>query len=199
MKLYYSPGACSLSPHIALCEAGLDADTERVDLRAKKTASGADYRTVNPKGQVPALQLDDGTVLTEGPAVVQYIADQAPSKQLAPAAGTLERYRLMELLNFVSTELHKSFSPLFKPDTPDDYKPIARRNLSERFELAAGMLGDKPYLMGERFTVADGYLYVMLTWAKKMGIDLAQWPALGGYFDRVSARPAVQQALEAEK
>ena len=199
MKLYYSPGACSLSPHIALCEAGLDADTERVDLRAKKTASGADYRTVNPKGQVPALQMDDGTVLTEGPAVVQYIADQAPSRKLAPAAGTLERYRLMELLNFVSTELHKGFSPLFKPDTPDDYKPIVRKNLSERFGLVAGMLGDKPYLMGETFTVADGYLFVMLTWAKKMGVDLGQWPALGGYFDRVSARPAVQQALAAEK
>lgn len=198
MKLYYSPGACSLSPHIALRESGLAADYERVDLRAKKTESGADYLAVNPKGQVPALQLDDGAILTENPAVVQYIADRAPDAKLAPPAGSMERYRLIELLGFVSTELHKGFSPLFKPDTPDDYKEIAKKNLAQRFDFANGLLDGKQFLMGDTFTVADGYLFVMLTWAQKMGFDLAKWPALADYFKRVSARPAVQEALKAE-
>lgn len=198
MKLYYAPGACSLSPHIALREAGLDADYERVDIRAKKTASGADFLAINPKGQVPTLQLDDGTLLTEGPAVVQYIADQAPASKLAPAAGSIERYKLIEMLNFVSTELHKGFSPLFKPDTPDAYKEIAKSNLSARFDQVARMLEGRQHLTGETFTVADGYLFVILTWAQKMGFDLAKWPALADYFERVSARPAVQAAMKAE-
>lgn len=198
MKLYYSPGACSLSPHIALREAGLPADFERVDLRTKKTASGDDFLAVNPKGQVPTLQLDDGTLLTEGPAVVQYIADRAPASKLAPPAGTLERYRLMELLNFVSTEIHKGFSPLFKPDTPDAYKDISKKNLGARFDTVARLLDGKPFLMGDTFSVADGYLFTVLNWAKPMGIDLAGWPVVRDYHQRVAARPAVQEAMKAE-
>lgn len=198
MKLYFAPGACSLSPHIALREAGLEAEYEHVDLKTKKTASGADFLAINPKGQVPTLQLDEGGFLTEGPAVVQYIADRAPGSGLAPAAGSIERYRLMELLNFVSTEIHKGFSPLFKPDTPEAYKAIARNNLAARFEAVARMLQGKPYLTGETFTVADGYLFVMLTWARKMGFDLAKWPALADYFARVAGRPAVREAMRFE-
>lgn len=198
MKLYYSPGACSLSPHIALREAGLDAEYERVDLRTKKTASGQDLAAINPKGQVPTLQLDDGTTLTEGPAVVQYIADRAPGSKLAPPAGSIERYRLMEMLNFITTELHKGFSPLFKPDTPEDYKQIARRNLEARLDAVAGMLEGKPYLLGQDFTVADGYLFVILSWAKVMKFDMGRWPVLQDYFQRVAARPAVREAMQAE-
>ena len=198
MKLYYSPGACSLSPHIALREAGLNAEYERVDLRAKKTASGQDFTQINPKGQVPTLQLDDGSILTEGPAVVQYIADQAPGSKLAPQAGSIERYRLMEMLNFITTELHKGFSPLFKPDTPEEYKQITRRNLEARFDAVARLLEGKSYLTGQDFSVADGYLFVMLTWAKAMKFDLDRWPALQDFFQRVAARPAVREAMQAE-
>lgn len=198
MKLFFAPGACSLSPHIALREAGLPADYERVDLRTKKTASGTDYLTINPKGQVPALQLDNGALLTEGPAVVQYIADQAPGARLAPAAGTLDRYRLMELLNFISTEIHKGFSPLFKPDTPEAYKDIAKNNLAVRFDTVGRLLDGKQYLMGDTFSVADGYLFTVLNWAPRVGIDLARWPAITDYHQRVAARPAVQEAMRAE-
>ena len=198
MKLYYSPGACSLSPHIALREGGFTFDLEKVDLRAKTTASGADFRAINPKGSVPAFVTDSGEVLTEGPAIVQYIADQAPGTQLAPHAGTMERYRLIEWLNFITTELHKGFSPLFKPTTPDDYKPIAREQIEQRFDWVNGQLAEKQFLMGDHFTVADGYLFVILRWAKSMKFDLARWPALNTYFDRVAARPKVVEALEAE-
>jgi len=198
MKLYYSPGACSLSPHIALREGGFTFDLEKVDLRAKTTASGADFRAINPKGSVPAFVTDAGEVLTEGPAIVQYIADQAPGTQLAPHAGTMERYRLIEWLNFITTELHKGFSPLFKPTTPDDYKPIAREQIEQRFDWVNGQLAEKQFLMGDHFTVADGYLFVILRWAKSMKFDLARWPALNTYFDRVAARPKVVEALEAE-
>ncbi|MDB5509473.1 MAG: glutathione S-transferase [Hyphomicrobiales bacterium] len=198
MKLYYSPGACSLSPHIALREGGFTFDLEKVDLRAKTTASGADFRAINPKGSVPAFVTDSGEVLTEGPAIVQYIADQAPGTQLAPHAGTMERYRLIEWLNFITTELHKGFSPLFKPTTPDDYKPIAREQIEQRFDWVNGQLAEKQFLMGDHFTVADGYLFVILRWAKSMKFDLARWPALTTYFDRVAARPKVVEALEAE-
>ncbi|MBX9740468.1 MAG: glutathione transferase GstA [Beijerinckiaceae bacterium] len=198
MKLYYSPGACSLSPHIALREGGFTFDLEKVDLRAKVTASGADFRSINPKGSVPAFVTDAGDVLTEGPAIVQYIADQAPGAQLAPHAGTMERYRLIEWLNFITTELHKGFSPLFKPTTPEDYKPIVREQLEARFTYLNGELAEKQYLMGDHFTVADGYLFVILRWAKAMKFDLSNWPTLQTYFDRVSARPKVIEALEAE-
>lgn len=199
MKLYYAPGACSLSPHIALLEAGLAHTIEKVDLKAGRTESGADFATINPKGQVPVLQLDDGSVLTEGPAIVQYIADQVPAGQLAPAYGTPDRYRLMEWLNFTTSELHKSFSPLFNPSFPDEGKAILRTRLGERFDWIGAQLGAKPYLMGERFTVADGYLFTLLGWCKWVGIDLARWPVLTAYVQRVADRPAVQAAMAAER
>jgi glutathione S-transferase len=198
MKLYFSPGACSLSPHIALHEAGLEFTTERVDLRSKQTASGTDYRSVNPKGSVPALQLKDGSVLTEGPAIVQYVADQAPDTKLAPAAGTLERYRLMEWLNYISSEVHKSFSPLFKPDSSDEMKAAARTVLAQRMEYLARMLEGRDYLMGSQFSVADGYLFTVLSWAAHVQLDLSGHPVLPAYLARVGARPAVQKALRAE-
>ncbi len=198
MKLYFSPGACSLSPHIALEEAGLTYQTEKVDLKAKKTASGADYLALNPKGQVPLLQLDDGTVLTEGPAIVQYIADQAAGKELAPAYGTPGRYRLMEWLNFITSELHKGFTPLFNPTFPEEGKAIQRDNLARRFDWISTQLGERPYLMGDRFTIADGYLFTVLNWTKFVGLDLTKWPVLSAYVQRVGSRPAVHAALVAE-
>lgn len=198
MKLYYSPGACSLSPHIALREGGFTFEMEKVDLRAKVTASGADFKAINPKGSVPVFVTDDGDVLTEGPAIVQFIADQAPGTELAPHAGTIERYHLIEWLNFITSELHKGFSPLFKPTTPDDYKPVARDMLEQRFTWLNGELAEKQYLLGDHFTVADGYLFVMLTWAEKMKFDLARWPVLKTYYERVGARPKVREALAAE-
>ena len=198
MKLYFAPGACSLSPHIALHEAGLAHTTEKVDLRARKTESGGDFLAVNPKGQVPAFVLDDGATLTEGPAIVQYIADRAPQSGLAPANGTTERYKLQEWLNFISTELHKSFSPLFKPNTPDDYKPIVRETIGQRFAHVDKSLAQKSYLTGDRFTVADGYLFVMLRWADAMKIEIAHLPNLVAFKARVLARPAVQAALKHE-
>jgi glutathione S-transferase len=198
MKLYFSPGACSLSPHIALLEAGLDFTLERVDVRAKQTASGRDFLTINPKGYVPALEMNDGAVLTEGPAIVQFIADLAPDRQLAPANGTLERYRLVEWLNFISTELHKSFSPLFRPTSTEDMKEAARAHLTNRLNWLAGQLEGRDYLMGSQFTVADAYLFTVLGWANFVQFDLAQWPVFAAYTQRVAARPAVQQALRAE-
>jgi glutathione S-transferase len=198
MKLYFSPGACSLSPHIALLEAGLDFTLERVDVRAKQTASGLDFLTINPKGYVPALEMKDGAVLTEGPAIVQFIADLAPDRQLAPANGTLERYRLVEWLNFISTELHKSFSPLFRPTSTEDMKEAARAHLTNRLNWLAGQLEGRDYLMGSQFTVADAYLFTVLGWANFVQFDLAQWPVFAAYTQRVAARPAVQQALRAE-
>jgi glutathione S-transferase len=198
MKLYFSPGACSLSPHIALREAGLDFDLEQVDLRSKQTNSGGDFRKVNPKGMVPVLQLDNGDLLTEGPAIVQYVADQKPASGLAPAAGTIERYHLMEWLNFTTSELHKNFTPLFKPTTPDEYKKIARDTLAERYAYVDGKLAGKPYLMGERFTVADGYLFTITNWTRIQKIDLAPWPNVAAFMERVRTRPKVQDTLKAE-
>jgi glutathione S-transferase len=198
MKLYFSPGACSLSPHIALREAGLDFVAERVDLRQKVTESGADFRAMNPKGYVPALQLKDGTLLTEGPAIVQYIADQAPAAKLAPAAGTMERYKLAEWLNYISTELHKSFSPLFNPAATDDMKQAARSAIANRLNYVAQVLDGRDFLMGSQFTVADGYLFTVLGWAGHVKLSLADWPVLQAYIERVGARPAVQQALRDE-
>ena len=198
MKLYYSPGACSLSPHIALREAGLTFDLERVDLKAKQTKSGDDYRKVNAKGSVPALMLDDGQVLTEGAAIVQYIADRNPAAGLAPANGTPERYRLQEILNFITSELHKGFSPLFNPDCPPEWKAQVKAMLGQRFDWLSGQLDGKSYLLGEQFSVADGYLFTILRWAIAMKFDLAQYPNLKAYFDRVGARPKVKEAMLAE-
>ena len=198
MKLYYSPGACSLSPHIALHESGLPHEAIKVDLKAKKTESGGDYLAINPKGQVPALETDEGTMLTEGPAIVQYIADKAPRSGLAPPNGAIERYQLQQWLNFVSTELHKSFSPLFRPTTPDDYKQIARATIEQRFAYLDGELGKRDYLMGSSFTVADGYLFVILRWAEAMKFDLAKYPALAAFKARVAARPATRAAMAHE-
>jgi glutathione S-transferase len=198
MKLYFSPGACSLSPHIVLREAGLDFALERVDIRARQTASGADYLAVNPKGYVPALELKDGTVLTEGPAIVQFVADLAPDRQLAPANGTLERYQLMEWLNFISTELHKNFSPLFRPTSTEEMKDAARATLTQRLGWVAGRLEGRDYLMGTQFTVADAYLFTVLGWAGFVKFDLSPWPVLNAYAQRVGSRPAVQQAMREE-
>ncbi|MGH8013252.1 MAG: glutathione transferase GstA [Candidatus Binataceae bacterium] len=197
MKLYFSPGACSLSPHIVLREAGIDAALEQVDLKSKKTKAGADFTAINPKGYVPVLTLDNGQVLTEGPAIVQYLADQKPSAELAPAAGSFERYRLQEWLNFISSELHKSFAPLFNPAVPEDYKRIARESIARRFALIDGEL-DGNFLMGSQFTVADAYLFVMTTWARMMKFDFEQWPKLKAYAERVAARPKVREAMKEE-
>jgi glutathione S-transferase len=198
MKLYYSPGACSLSPHIALHEAGLPHELVKVDLRAKKTEGGDDFTSINPKGQVPALQLDNGEMLTEGPVIVQAIADKVPGKNLAPAAGTPERYRLQEWLNFITTELHKNFSPLFQPAIPDDVKTFFKDRIMGKFRYADTKLAGQDYLMGKQFTVADGYLFVMLKWAERTGIDLSALKNLMAFKDRVAARPNVQAALMME-
>ncbi len=198
MKLYMSPGACSLSPHIVLREANLPFTAVKVNTKTKETEGGGDYRKINAKGYVPALQLDDGQVLTEGPAIVQYLADKAPASGLAPANGTLERYRLQEWLNFVTSEIHKQFSPLFDPTASDDIKQRQRNKLAGRFDWLNGELAGKNNLMGTQFTVADAYLFAVLNWCQWTGIDLANWPVLSEYVKRVAARPKVQEALRAE-
>jgi glutathione S-transferase len=202
MKLYYSPGACSLSPHIALLEAGLPYDLVKVDLRAKKLESGDDYLKVNPKGQVPALALDSGEVVTEGPVIVQMIADQATdkdsTKNLAPARDSAERYKFLEWLNFITTELHKTFSPLFQPAIPDDVKAFFRDRLMGKFKYVDSKLAGRDYLMGKQFTVADGYLFVMLAWAERVKLDLSALSNLMAYKARIAARPKVQEALAKE-
>lgn len=198
MKLYYSPGACSLSPHIALREAGLPFELVLASTKTKKLADGSDYTAINPKGQVPLLELDNGERLSEGPAIVQYIADQVPASGLAPAWGSMERYRLIEWLNFITSELHKSFSPLFAPGTPDDYKPLVRERLMQRFTWIDAQLAGRDYLLGHTFTVADGYLYVVSRWGQYVGVDLSGLARLQAFRARVEARPAVQAALAAE-
>jgi glutathione S-transferase len=199
MKLYFANGTCSLAPHVVLREAGLAFELEKVDLGKKVTSSGADYLTINPKGYVPALRLDDGQVLTEGPAMVQYIADQKPDAGLAPRAGTIERYRLQEWLNYISTELHKQYSPLFNKNMSDETKAMVREYLGKRIAFVAASLEGKQYLMGERFSVADPYLFTVLRWSKHVSIDLAQWPAIGPYMARVGERESVKAALDAER
>jgi glutathione S-transferase len=199
MKLYYSPGACSLSPHIVLREAGLAFEPVMAPTKTHKLQDGTDYYTINPLGYVPMLELDDGTRLREGPAIVQYVADQAPQKHLAPANGTLPRYRLQEWLTFIGTEIHKSFSPLFNPAMPDEGKQVYRERIANRFAFVNGELEGKQYLMGDQFTVADAYLYTVTRWAKPMQIDLAPYPHLAAHNARVQARPAVQEALKVEK
>ncbi len=198
MKLFYSPGACSLSPHIALKEAGLPFEAVKVDTKAGKTAAGADYKAVNSKGAVPALQLDDGQVLTEGAAIVQYIADQKPESGLAPKAGTIERYRLMEALNYVGTELHKTYSILFNPRNPDEVKVATREALLKKYEWVQQQLKGRDFLLGDHFTVVDGYLFTVSRWAKHAGLDLGGLPALQAYLERIASRPAVRAALQAE-
>lgn len=198
MKLYFSPGACSMSPHIVALEAGIDLELEKVDLKTKKTASGADYLAVNPKGYVPALQLDDGAILTEGPAIVQYLADRAPGAKLAPANGTMERYRLQEWLNFISTELHKGFSPLFNPAITPEQRQATIDKLGTRFDYVVKQIAGKPFLLGDTFTVADAYLFTVLGWSNFVKVDMAKWPALTDYQQRIGARRAVQRSLEDE-
>lgn len=199
MKLYYSPGACSLSPHIVLREAGLAFEPVLAPTKTHKLTDGTDYYTINPLGYVPLLELDDGTRLREGPAIIQYIADQVPNKNLAPANGTLPRYRLQEWLTFIGTEIHKSFSPLFNPAMPEDGKKIYRDRIANRFAFVNGELAGKDYVMGDHFTVADAYLYTVTRWSKPMAIDLAPYPNLAAFLERVGARPAVQEALKVEK
>ncbi len=198
MKLYYSPGACSLSPHIVLHESGLPFTIAIAPTKTHKLADGTDYYTINPLGYVPLLELDDGTRLTEGPAIVQYIADQVPDKQLAPPYGTMPRYRLMSWLTFIGTELHKGFSPLFNPATPEDYKAIAKERLVSRLRWVDTQLQGRPYLMGDTFSVADAYLFVVSNWAKPMNVDLSGYPNLLAFRERMAARPAVQAAMNAE-
>jgi glutathione S-transferase len=198
MKLYYSPGACSLSPHIALHEAGLPFEPVLASTKTHKLQDGTDYYTINAKGYVPLLELDDGQRLSEGPAIVQYIADQVPEKKLAPSHGTLERYRLQEWLNFITTEIHKGFSPLFNPAMPEEAKAIFRAKLVDRFGWVDQQLQGKQYLMGDQFTVADGYLFTVSNWAPHVGVDLGGFATLAAYRARVAARPAVQEAMKAE-
>jgi glutathione S-transferase len=199
MKLYYSPGACSLSPHIALLEAGLPFDLVKVDLKAKKLENGDDYLKVNPKGQVPALGLDSGELVTEGPVIVQMIADKAAGKNLAPARDSSERYKLQEWLNFITAELHKNFGPMFSPVLADEAKAFFKDRVMTKFKYIDSQLADhRDYLMGKQFTVADGYLFTMLSWAERMNFDLSALPNLLAYKARVGARPKVQEALTKE-
>jgi glutathione S-transferase len=198
MKLYYFTGACALSPHIVALEAGVAVTMVKIDSKTKKTESGADYLAVNSKGAVPALQLDDGRVLTEGPAIVQYLADLKPESGLAPRAGTFERYQLMEMLNYITSEVHKSFSPLFSPAYSAETKQIFMANLAKKFDWLSGFLGNKTYLLGNAFTVADAYLFTVLNWTGFLKIDLGKWPVLADYKSRIGHRPKVQEAMRAE-
>jgi glutathione S-transferase len=197
MKLYFSPGACSLAPHIVAEESGLKLDYVKVDLGKKQINAEGDFLPVNSKGKVPTLQLDNGEYLTEGPAIAQYLADQAPQAGLAPAAGTLARYRLAEWLNYISTELHQTFGPLFKPGYTDEFKAQVKETLLQKFDWVSGQLGDKPYLLGNQFTAADAYLFTVLNWTNFVGMQIP--PAnLQAFMKRVSERPGVQAALRAE-
>ena len=198
MKLYFSPGACSLSPHIVLIEAGLAFEPVLASTKSHQLADGSDYYAINPLGYVPLLELDDGTLLREGPVIVQYIADQVPLKNLAPANGTLPRYRLQEWLNFIGTEVHKGFSPMFNPATPDETKTQARAKLAKRYEWIEQQLTGKQFLMGDHFSVADAYLFTVTNWAKPTGVDLAAYPQVQAWHDRIGERPAVKEAMAAE-
>ena len=198
MKLYYAPGACSLSPHIALREAGLPVELVKVDLRAKKTEGGDDYLAINPKGSVPAVRLDDGEVLTEAAVIVQRIADQAPGKKLAPANGTKERVRLQEWLNYIASEVHKGIGQLFNPAMPEDYKTAVKNGLAARqLPYLEKALTGRDYLLGD-FSAADGYLFTVLNWTNIHKIDLSAFPNIQAFMKRVAARPAVQEAMKAE-
>jgi glutathione S-transferase len=198
MKLFYSPGACSHAPHILLREAGLDFTIEKVDLAEKKTETGADFKKINPHGYVPALQLNDGTVMTEVAVISQYIADRVPAKKLAPANGTAERYTLQSWLNFISAEVHKQLGAMFNPAVPEEYKTIVKTKLAARFDALDAHLSKQAYMLGETFSAADAYLYTILNWTKFFAIDLATWPAIKAFMERVAARPSVQEAAKAE-
>lgn len=198
MKLYYSPGACSLVPHIIALEAGIPLDLEKVDLATRRTAGGRDYLQVNPKGYVPALELDNGEVLTEGPAIDQYLADLAPQSGLAPANGTLARYRLQEMLGYINSEIHKSYSPLFNPATAAAVREERKAYLLKRYAFIEQTLARQRWLLGDSFGVADAYLFVVTNWAGAVGLDLSTLPKLVDFQQRVAARPAVQAAMAAE-
>jgi glutathione S-transferase len=199
MKLYFSPGACSLSPHIVAHELGIELALEKVDTKTKKIASnGSDYLTINPKGYVPALALDDGGVLTEGPAIVQYLADKKPDAKLVPPNGTLERYRLQEMLGYINSEIHKTYSPLFNPNTSPELRQERLEYLRKRYTFLEPLLADRKYLFGDQFTVADAYLFVVTNWSKPVKFDLSEFPNIVAFQKRVAARPAVQAAMAAE-
>jgi len=198
MKLYYSPGACSLSPHIALRESGVSFELEQVDLKTKKTNSGADFLKINPKGYVPVLQLDDGQTLTEAAVMVQYIADKKPEAKLLPPAGTSERYRAQEWLNYVATEIHKGVGALFNPKLTDPWKEVLRESVAPKFDYLTKRLEGRSYAFGDSFSAVDGYLFTILGWPQYVGIDLAKWPVLASYSEKIAQRPAVQAALKAE-
>ncbi len=198
MKLYFAPGACSLSPHIVLCEAGYNFDLELVDNKEKKTNSGMDFWGINGKGQVPVLELDNGERITEGPAIVQYLADRKPASGLAPANGSMERVRVQEWLNFTTSELHKTYGLFFRPTTPADFKVISKEYLSKRLDWVDKQLAGKQYATGDKFTVADAYLFTVLRWSPYVNVDLGKWPNIKAYVDRVAARPKVQEAMRAE-
>jgi len=198
MKLFYSPGACSLSPHIVLREAGLPFEPVLASTKTHKLQDGTDYYTINPKGYVPLLELDDGQRLTEGPAIVQYLADRVPEKKLAPANGTMARYRLQEWLNFITSELHKGIGGMFNPAMPEEAKALMRARATDRLKWVDNQLAGKPYLMGDDFSVADAYLFTVARWSKLVGIDISGMTELTAYLERVAARPAVQAAMKAE-
>ena len=198
MKLYYSRGACSLAVHIALYEAGLSFQTERIDSKTKVMESGGDFRTINPRGYVPVLVLDNGEQLTEAGVLLQYVADLKPAAGLAPPAGTMPRYRLMEWLTYISSELHKSYSPLFSPNTPEDYKPVVKEHIAQRLAYVEGKLAGRQYLLGEQFSIADAYLFVVVNWSKAVSVDLTAYANLQRFQERVAKRPGVQSALRAE-
>lgn len=198
MKLYYSPGACSLSPHIVLRESGLAFEPVLASTKTHQLQDGTDYYSINPKGYVPLLELDNGERLTEGPAIVQYIADQVPDRQLAPPNGSFERYRLQEWLNFITTELHKTFSPLFNGAMPEEAKTQFRNKLYERLKWLDAQLAGKSFLMGDQFTVADAYLFTVTNWGRIVNVDVSPYPNLVAYRGRIAARPSVQEAMKAE-
>jgi glutathione S-transferase len=198
MKLYYIPSACSLSPHIVANELGLSIELVKVDNKTKRTEHGEDFLAINPKGYVPALQLDDGSVLTEGPAIVQYLADLKPDAQLAPANGSMARYRVQEMLGYINSDLHKSYIPLFNPASSDDVRTERMAYLHERYGLIEAALGRRPFLLGERFTIADAYLFVVTRWSEFVKLDLSQFPNLLAFQARIAARPAVQAAMRSE-
>jgi glutathione S-transferase len=199
MQLYYYPGACSLAPHIVLREAGLPFELKKVDIHTSQIEGGGDFKQVNSKGYVPALKLTSGEVLTEAPVVLEYIADQKPESGLAPKPGTIERYRLAEWLNFTSSEIHKSFSPLFNPTAAADWKAGSAAALTRRLDWLGPQLNGRAYLLGDRFTAADAYLFVTLSWSGHVGIDLGKWPSLATYFQGIGRRPKVIEALRAER
>jgi glutathione S-transferase len=198
MKLYYAPGACSQAPHIVAREAGLAIDLAKVEFPSKRTADGEDLYAVNPKGAVPALKLDDGNVLTENAVIMQYLADQAPNSELAIPREGIERYRLLEWVNFIATEIHKGFGPLWNPATPDAYKEATREALAKKFDYLQERIGNGPWILGDRFSIADAYAFAVLNWTRIHAIDIGRWPGLAAYLGRVAARPAVQQTLRAE-